>query len=119
MDPIYVFTVAGLAAAVTSVCSITPAVIILRRMQARGKILDAHIKRLQDTIEQQDQRLRRLDDLAADLVHIRADIDWMASEQIVDRAVAMVRSGAGAEDISSETGVTLDEARALQKLRRH
>jgi hypothetical protein len=43
----------------------------------------------------------------------------MASEQIVDRAVAMVRSGAGAEDISTETGVTLDEARALQKLRRH
>lgn len=61
----------------------------------------------------------RLDALRSDISSVRAEIDWLTGEQMIEQAINMARDGVTAEEISAELGLSQEAAETLQVMRVH
>lgn len=76
--------------------------------------------RLSDLIADLDLRHgTALDGLSQSMNALAASIEWLAGERMIEQAIAMAQSGSGAEAISEEMGMSLDDARTILHFRQH
>ena len=61
----------------------------------------------------------RFDALRSDISSVRAEIDWLTGEQMIEQAITMARNGVTAEEISAELGLSQEAAETLQAMRVH
>lgn len=57
--------------------------------------------------------------LHQDLAAIRADLEWLSGERMIEQALTMFRDGKSDRDVSAELGLPLDTVRSLNLLRAH
>lgn len=57
--------------------------------------------------------------LRDELAALKADIEWLAGERMVEQAIALARTGLGPDEISLETGLSADAVRTISLFRRH
>ena len=82
------------------------AVEALRRVEARLDGLQA--LRAEETLR-----------LGADLSALRADIEWLTSERMIEQAAQMCRDGANPDRIGEDLGLSGDTVRTIALLRTH
>jgi hypothetical protein len=73
------------------------------------RLLVAHQKQAQSA----DAALRQ------DMAAIRADVEWLSGERMIEQALTMFRDGKSDRDVSQELGLPLDTVRSLNLLRAH
>lgn len=61
----------------------------------------------------------RLDGLRQDISSVKADIDWLTGERMIEQAISMAREGLPAEQISEDLGLSYEAARTIAVMRRH
>lgn len=61
----------------------------------------------------------RFDALRSDISSIRAEIDWLTGEQMVEQAIAMARNGVTVEEINAELGLSKEIAETVNATRVH
>lgn len=61
----------------------------------------------------------RLDSLRQDITAVKADIDWLTGERMIEQAITMAREGIPAEQISEDLGLSYDAAHTIAVMRRH
>lgn len=61
----------------------------------------------------------RFDNLRSEISAVRAEIDWLTGEQMIEQAISMAREGVSAEEISAELGMSYDAAEALKAVHVH
>ncbi|WP_435256735.1 hypothetical protein ACSBLW_11360 [Thioclava sp. FR2] len=61
----------------------------------------------------------RFDALRSDISSIRAEIDWLTGEQMVEQAINMARNGVSVEEINAELGLSQEVAETLNATRVH
>jgi hypothetical protein len=95
-----------------------------------GKPVDLHstllpeIGRLIDRIEtrlsaQERQRATDMEHLHQNIVQMRADVEWLAGERMIEQAIEMCRDGLSNDRISADLGLQPDAVRTLKLLRTH
>lgn len=69
----------------------------------------------------QDQKLAQAARAALqqDLAAIRAEVEWLSGERMIEQALTMFRDGKTDRDVSTELGLPLDTVRSLNLLRAH
>ena len=84
-----------------------------------------------DLIAQIDERLagvaNRIEAHQADLIHrvhddirsLQSDMDWLAGERMIEEAIAMARTGQSASHISTELGLSVEDAETIARFRKH
>lgn len=60
-----------------------------------------------------------LDNLSQSMITLFNSVEWLASDRMIEQAIAMAQSGAPAETISSEMGLSLDDSQTITHFRRH
>lgn len=98
----------------------------------RGKPAERHADdRMLDLIREGNERLgalmammdasntARLDGLRQEISSVKADIDWLTGEKMIEQAIAMARDGISAEEISADLGLSIEAAKTVQAMRRH
>ena len=66
-----------------------------------------------------DQRQTGDAALRQDLSAIRADLEWLAGERMIEQALTMFRDGVPLKDVSAELGLPIETVRTLTMLRAH
>lgn len=61
----------------------------------------------------------RIDGLRQDIISVKADIDWLTGERMIEQAISMAREGLPAEQISEDLGLSYEAARTISVMRRH
>ena len=60
-----------------------------------------------------------LENLRSEISAVKADIDWLTGEKMIEQAISMAREGVAAEDISADLGLSFDAAHTISVMRRH
>jgi hypothetical protein len=78
------------------------------------------IERIENRLSAQElQRCADMNLLRQDLAHMRADVEWLAGERMIEQAIEMCREGMSNDRVSSELGLQPDAVRTLKLLRTH
>lgn len=78
------------------------------------------VERIETRLSAQDrQRCADMDLLRQDLAHMRADVEWLAGERMIEQAIEMCRDGLPNDRISADVGLQPDAVRTLKLLRTH
>lgn len=82
--------------------------------------LALRIELLGDQLQAQDQR-RQAEAVALrdDLNALRADVEWLTSERMIEQAIAMCREGLPNSEIGDTLGLSSDTVRTIRLLRTH
>lgn len=83
------------------------------RMQAIAARLEAAIAALDG------RRDSALSAMAADLAAVRAEVEWLGGERMIEEAVRMCRDGVPHARISEDLGLSPDSVRVISLLRSH
>jgi pilus assembly protein TadC len=80
----------------------------------------AHTRQI-ETLLSAHHALRQSEDEAVrqDLSAIRADLEWLAGERMIEQALTMFREGVSVKDVSQELGLPVETVRTLNLLRAH
>ncbi len=54
-----------------------------------------------------------------DIRGLQSDMDWLAGERMIEEAIAMVHAGQSPQDISSELGLSTEDAETISRFRKH
>lgn len=65
------------------------------------------------------QRQTEDEAMRQDLSAIRADLEWLAGERMIEQALSMFREGVSVKDVSAELGLPIETVRTLNLLRAH
>lgn len=77
-------------------------------------------ERIEETIEDTQASIAATQEaIRVDLAALRADMEWLTSERMIEQAIALARSGEAPEAIAEATGLSAEDARTLASLRRH
>jgi uncharacterized membrane-anchored protein len=57
--------------------------------------------------------------LRQELTTVKADVDWLTGEKMIEQAITMAREGIAAEEISADLGLSFDAAHTISVMRRH
>ncbi len=87
-----------------------PNVILMQQIDARMAHYFARME------EQQRALAIRLQE---DIRDLQCDLDWIASERMIDEAVALARTGERPEDISQKLNLPIDAAETIMRFRKH
>ena len=60
-----------------------------------------------------------LEGLRSELSSMKADIEWLAGERMIEQAISMAREGMDPGEISADTGLSFEAAHTIAALRRH
>jgi hypothetical protein len=66
-----------------------------------------------------DQRQIGEEALRQEMSAIRADLEWLAGERMIEQALTMFREGVSVKDVSAELGLPIETVRTLNLLRAH
>jgi len=69
--------------------------------------------------EHDDRRAAEHLRLRESLDAMRADLEWLTGERMIEQAIQMCRDGYSTRDVSAETGLAQDTVRTLNLLRAH
>lgn len=69
--------------------------------------------------KQQSHQAEALAALRADLQGVKADVEWLAGERMIEQAIALAQSGSTPDAISEELGLSRENAAAIALFRRH
>ena len=73
-----------------------------------------------EAVEAADLRqVEAMSEAMNELRTIRAEVEWLSGERMIDQAVNLARDGLDASFISRETGLSLDDAETINRFRRH
>lgn len=73
-----------------------------------------------EAVEAADRRQNdAMSEAMSELRQIRAEVEWLSGERMIDQAVNLARDGLDASFISRETGLTMDDAETISRFRRH
>lgn len=88
--------------------------------EAPMSALALRIELLGDQLQAQDQR-RQAEAVALrdDLNALRADVEWLTSERMIEQAIAMCREGLPNSEIGDTLGLSSDTVRTIRLLRTH
>jgi len=67
----------------------------------------------------EQQRCSELEQLRKHLFDMRADVEWLAGERMIEQAIEMCRDGLSNERISADLGLQPNAVRTLKLLRTH
>jgi len=80
----------------------------------------AHARQIETLLAaHHDQRLTGDEAMRQDLSAIRADLEWLAGERMIEQALTMFREGVSVKDVSTELGLPIETVRTLNLLRAH
>ncbi len=65
------------------------------------------------------QRDDGLSSVSADLAAIRAEVEWLGGERMIEEAVRMCREGIPARRVGEELGISAESMRVISLLRAH
>jgi hypothetical protein len=77
--------------------------------------LAAAVERLETRLAA--QRDEGLSSVSADLAAIRAEVEWLGGERMIEEAVRMCREGIPARRVGEELGISADSMRVISLLR--
>jgi len=78
------------------------------------------IERIETRLTAHDrQRCAEMELLRQDLAHMRADVEWLAGERMIEQAIEMCREGLSNERIGADLGLQPESVRTLKLLRTH
>jgi hypothetical protein len=82
--------------------------------------LTEHAQKIETILTTHESQRQTGDDaMRQDLSAIRADVEWLAGERMIEQALDMFRDGVSAKDVGKELGLPLETVRTLQLLRAH
>ena len=87
-----------------------PNVDLLEQIEARLADYFARIEEQQKTAAQRVQR---------DIRDLQCDLEWLASERVIDEAIALARTGDQPDNFNQQPDLTLDIAETIPRLRKH
>jgi hypothetical protein len=77
-------------------------------------------RRVELSVARRDgDRDEALDALAADLAAVRAEVEWLGGERMIDEAVRLCREGVPHGRIGEDLGLSPETVRAISLLRAH
>jgi len=80
----------------------------------------AHTRQIETLLSaHQAQRQTEDDAMRQDLSAIRADLEWLAGERMIEQALTMFREGVSVSEVSQELGLPVETVRTLNLLRAH
>lgn len=103
----------------------------VRGLRAAGESSDAAAPEIAGLIREGEERLSamvammeaghsaRLDSLRSEISAVKADLDWLTGERMIEQAILMARDGVSAEEISADLGMSQDAAQTITAMRRH
>lgn len=97
-----------------------PLVPVIAREPVPALDMAAFVDAVESLLAAQEQR--RQDDqtaLRSDLAALRGDVEWLASERMIEQAIEMCREGTPTQDISDSLGLSNDAIRTIRLLRAH
>jgi hypothetical protein len=78
------------------------------------------VERIETRLSAQDrERCAQMELLRQDLAHMRADVEWLAGERMIEQAIEMCREGHSNERVSADLGLQPESVRTLKLLRTH
>lgn len=78
------------------------------------------IERLESRISTHEhQRANDMEHLRQNIAQMRADVEWLAGERMIEQAIEMCREGLTTERISQDLGMQPEDVRTLKLLRAH
>lgn len=78
------------------------------------------IERLESRISTHEhQRVNDMEHLRQNIAQMRADVEWLAGERMIEQAIEMCREGLTTERISQDLGMQPEDVRTLKLLRAH
>lgn len=60
-----------------------------------------------------------IDRVHDDIRSLQSDMDWLAGERMIEEAIAMAHAGQSASHISSELGLSVEDAETISRFRKH
>lgn len=82
--------------------------------------LNAHTRQIESLLSaHHDQRQTEDAAIRQDLSAMRADLEWLAGERMIEQALTMFRDGVSVKDVSAELGLPVETVRTLNLLRAH
>ena len=78
----------------------------------KNHISDLH----QSQVKTQTQRI---DEIGDAIEQIQRDIDWLTTDQIIEAAVAMAKSGVELHEFAAAKGLSAEDAELIQRYARH
>lgn len=111
-----------------SVMLAATAALAWRRAQRRASELESAvlpavsdaIVRLEGLLQDSSEKnLQTLDKFAADLSAMRAEVEWLGGNWMIDEAIRMCREGIPSDRIGEQLGMTQESLRVLSLLRTH
>lgn len=83
-------------------------------------VFGAHTRQIETLLSaHHDQRQSEDAALREDLSAMRADLEWLAGERMIEQALTMFREGVPVKEVSTQLGLPLETVRTLNLLRAH
>ena len=82
--------------------------------------IGAIVEQIENRLATQDRhRLSDMDQLRQSVAHMRADVEWLVGERMIEQAIEMCRDGLSTDRISADLGLQPDAVKAIRLLRVH
>lgn len=62
---------------------------------------------------------QRIDEIGDAIEQIQRDIDWLTTDQIIEAAIAMAKSGVELHEFAAAKGLSAEDAELIQRYARH
>lgn len=80
----------------------------------------AHTRQIETLLSAHHAQRQTEDEaMRQDLSAIRADLEWLAGERMIEQALSMFRDGVSVTEVSQELGLPVETVRTLNLLRAH
>ena len=79
---------------------------------------DATLSRIEQGMMQQAEAMSQsLANIGADVMALKADVEWLTGERMIETAINLARSGQTPAEVSANTGLSEDAARTIALFR--
>ena len=86
--------------------------------EAIAALPDATLSRIEQGMMQQAEAMSQsLASIGADVMALKADVEWLTGERMIETAINLARSGQSPAEVSANTGLSEDAARTIALFR--
>lgn len=86
--------------------------------EVQAALPDATLSRIEQGMMQQAEAMSQsLATIGADVMALKADVEWLTGERMIETAINLARSGQTPAEVSATTGLSEDAARTIALFR--